>query len=51
MLPNTFRTHQRRASAGSGGRGGAVFVGKRSSLVVEETVVAHSYAGSKVCQY
>ena len=31
--------------SGSHGRGGAVFVGKRSSLVVEKTIIVHSYAG------
>jgi len=32
-------------SSGSGGRGGAAFVGKGSSLEAQETSIAHSYAG------
>ena len=33
-------------SSGSGGRGGAVFIGKRSSLVVKDSIITDSYAGS-----
>jgi hypothetical protein len=50
VLPNPLHKHLVLAriykSAGNGGRGGAVFVGKRSYLVVEETVVANSSAES-----
>ena len=32
-------------SSGIGGRGGAAFIGKRSSLVVEDSIITDSYAG------
>ena len=37
--------HHWHVSSGSDGRGGAAFVGKRSSLVVEKTIIVRSYAG------
>ena len=32
-------------SSGIAGSGGAAFIGKRSSLVVEDSIIADSYAG------